>query len=115
VDVPWDMAVGGDLAFPQVPGRRTTKTRLVNAYLAELQAAAEVDAALAIAFVRVVGMVDRPEALLRPDRMLRVLRARRGGSAALPDRAVHPRAEPVTEHRNHPTGDEHGQHMLTRR
>jgi hypothetical protein len=27
VDVPWDIAVGGDLAFPQVPGRRTTKRR----------------------------------------------------------------------------------------
>ena len=103
VDVPWDMAVGGDLAFPQVRGRRTTKTRLVNAYLDRLQAAAEVDAELATAFVRVVGMVDHPEALLRPDRMLRVLRARRDGSPALPDRAaVHPSAELVMEHRNRP-------------
>lgn len=77
VDVAWDMAVGGDLAFPQVPGPRPAKVRLVNAYLARLQAAAASDASLATAFIRVVGMLDRPEALLRPDRVIRTLRAPR--------------------------------------
>ncbi len=86
LDVPWNVAVGADLALPQVPGRRTAKVRLVNAYIAQLHAAAESDAALATAFVRVVGMLDRPETLLRPDRVLRVLRARRRQSAAVPDR-----------------------------
>lgn len=81
VDVPWDVAVGGDLAFPAVPGRRTARVRLVNAYLARLHAAAEHDAALATAFLRVVGMLDRPETLLRPDRMIRVLLARQRGDA----------------------------------
>ena len=75
VDAAWDMAVGGDLAFPQVPGPRPMKVRLVNAYLARLQAAAASDASLATAFIRVVGMLDRPETLLRPDRVIRVLRA----------------------------------------
>lgn len=77
VDAAWDMAVGGDLAFPQVPGPRPVKVRLVNAYMARLQAAAASDASLATAFIRVVGMLDRPEALLRPDRVIRVLRAPR--------------------------------------
>jgi 2-polyprenyl-6-methoxyphenol hydroxylase-like FAD-dependent oxidoreductase len=77
VDVAWDMAVGGDLAFPQVPGPRPMTVRLVNAYLARLQAAAASDASLATAFIRVVGMLDRPETLLRPDRVIRVLRAPR--------------------------------------
>jgi hypothetical protein len=71
------MAVGGDLAFPQVPGPRPAKVRLVNAYLARLQAAAASDASLATAFIRVIGMLDRPETLLRPDRIIRVLRAPR--------------------------------------
>jgi hypothetical protein len=71
------MAVGGDLAFPQVPGPRPAKVRLVNAYLARLQAAAASDASLATAFIRVIGMLDRPETLLRPDRVVRVLRAPR--------------------------------------
>jgi 2-polyprenyl-6-methoxyphenol hydroxylase-like FAD-dependent oxidoreductase len=75
VDVPWDIAVGGDLIFPGVQGRRTAKVRLVSAYLARLHAAAVYDASLASAFVRVAGLVARPGSLLRPDVALRVLRA----------------------------------------
>jgi 2-polyprenyl-6-methoxyphenol hydroxylase-like FAD-dependent oxidoreductase len=78
VDVAWDIAVGGDLAFPQVPGRRPAKVRLVNAYLPRLHAAAARDQALAAALVRVIGLKDRPEGLLRPDRVLRVLRGTLG-------------------------------------
>lgn len=74
IDVPWDIAVGADLAFPQVPGRRTAKVRLVNAYLPQMHAAAAHDDALAAALVRVIGLKDRPQTLLRPDRVLRVLR-----------------------------------------
>jgi hypothetical protein len=74
IDVAWDIAVGADLAFPQVPGKRSAKVRLVNAYIPRLHAAAAHDQALAAALVRVIGLKDRPEGLLRPDRMLRVLR-----------------------------------------
>jgi 2-polyprenyl-6-methoxyphenol hydroxylase-like FAD-dependent oxidoreductase len=75
VDVPWDIAVGGDLVFPSVQGRRTVKVRLGNAYLARLHAAAAHDARLASAFMRVAGLVDPPQSLLRPGIALRVLRA----------------------------------------
>jgi 2-polyprenyl-6-methoxyphenol hydroxylase-like FAD-dependent oxidoreductase len=75
VDPPWDIAVGADLAFPDVPGTRTVKIRLVNAYISRLHAAAVHDAALSAAFARVLGLIDRPESLLRPDRALRVWRA----------------------------------------
>jgi hypothetical protein len=64
VDVPWDIAVGGDLAFPGVQGRRTQKGRLVSAYPARLHAAAANDASLASAFLRVAGLVARPQSLL---------------------------------------------------
>jgi hypothetical protein len=74
VDVPWDIAAGGDLVFPGVPGRRTPKVRLVGAYLARLHAAAAHDAELAGAFVRVVGMVAPPRSLLGPGVAVRVLR-----------------------------------------
>ena len=77
VDVPWDIAVGGDLAVPGVQGRRTLKVRLVNAYIARLHAAAAHDASLASAFVRVAGLVAPPQSLLRPSIAVRVLRARR--------------------------------------
>jgi len=36
VDVPWSMAIGGDLAFPNVAGQRTTQMRVLNGYLAML-------------------------------------------------------------------------------
>lgn len=74
IDIPWDIVVGSDLAFPEVPGKRTAKVRLANAYLPRLHAAAVHDEALAVSMIRVIGLKDRPEGLLRPDRMLRVLR-----------------------------------------
>jgi 2-polyprenyl-6-methoxyphenol hydroxylase-like FAD-dependent oxidoreductase len=77
INPPWDIAVGADLAFPDVPGTRTAKTRLVNAYLSYLLAAAAHDATLSVAFARVQGLIDRPEGLLRPDRVLRVWWANR--------------------------------------
>jgi 2-polyprenyl-6-methoxyphenol hydroxylase-like FAD-dependent oxidoreductase len=79
VDAPWEMAAGGDLAFPGVQGRRTLKTRLVGAYLARFHAAAAHDATLACAFVQVAGLVAPPRSLLRPGVALRVLRASRSG------------------------------------
>ncbi|MGH3973705.1 MAG: FAD-dependent oxidoreductase [Pseudonocardiaceae bacterium] len=77
IDPPWDIAVSADLSFPGVPGTRTGKIRMGNAYLSRLHAAAASDVALGAAFVRVIGLVDRPEGLLRPDRALRVWWANR--------------------------------------
>ena len=84
IDIPWEIAVGADLAFPGVPGKRTAKIRMVNAYVPRFHAAAATDASLAAAFIRVLGMVDRPEGLLRPDRALRVLWAHLRGAAPAP-------------------------------
>jgi len=72
IDSPWDIAVGADLAFPGVTSTRTAKVRLVNAYLPRLHAAAAHDVTLGAAFIRVVGLIEAPETLLRPDRVLRV-------------------------------------------
>lgn len=74
VDPAWDMVVGADLSFPGVPGRRSLRTRLVGRYVARVHAGAARDPALGTAFLRVAGLVDRPEALLRPGVVGRVLR-----------------------------------------
>jgi 2-polyprenyl-6-methoxyphenol hydroxylase-like FAD-dependent oxidoreductase len=74
IDVPWDITVGRDLIFPGVEGRRTLKSRLVNAYIARLHAAAAQDASLTIAFAWVAGLVASPGVLLRPGIAFRVLR-----------------------------------------
>jgi 2-polyprenyl-6-methoxyphenol hydroxylase-like FAD-dependent oxidoreductase len=75
VDGPWSIAVGTDLRFPEVPGRRSPKVRFVNAYVHRLHAAAQRDAVLGTAFLRVLNLVDPPHRLLRPGIVLRVLRA----------------------------------------
>jgi 2-polyprenyl-6-methoxyphenol hydroxylase-like FAD-dependent oxidoreductase len=82
VDVPWDMSAGGDLVFPGVQGRRTLKVRLASVYLARLHAAAAHDDDLAIAFIRVAGLVAPPQSLLRPGIVLRVLSRRNANGRA---------------------------------
>ncbi|GAA3126439.1 NAD(P)/FAD-dependent oxidoreductase [Streptosporangium carneum] len=92
VDAPWEIAAGGDLAFPAVRGRRTIKVRMGNAFLPRVHAAATGDSAVTEAFIRVAGLVDPPRALMRPGLMSRVLRARpaRERGARQEDRAPSP-------------------------
>ena len=79
IDPAWDMVVGGDLALPGVRGPRTPKVRMLGAYVSRLHAAAEVDPELAVAFARVMALVDPPTRLLQPRTVLRVLRGGRPG------------------------------------
>jgi 2-polyprenyl-6-methoxyphenol hydroxylase-like FAD-dependent oxidoreductase len=85
IDDAWTLAVGADLAQPTVVGRRSARVRLVNAYLRRLLAAAAHDETLALAFIGVQVMFDRPRRLLRPGTVARVLtgglRARRRPAA----------------------------------
>ncbi|MDA3647003.1 FAD-dependent monooxygenase [Saccharopolyspora indica] len=89
IDVPWEISVGGDLAFPGVEGPRTLKSRMGNAYMARLHAAAQRDGRFSEAFFRVAGLIDPPQALMRPRFVLDVLRAARGPLPAppLPERS----------------------------
>ena len=75
IDDAWTLATGADLAQPSVAGRRPARVRLVNAYLRRLHAAAERDPTLALAFINVVAMIDRPQRLLHPAPFARVLAA----------------------------------------
>jgi len=75
INNPWDIAVGGDLAFPNVEGKRTAKVRIINWYLPTMAAAAEHDHWLAKSIMLVFGLKDQPQGLMRPDRVVRVLRS----------------------------------------
>jgi hypothetical protein len=77
----WDMAVGGDLALPEVPGERTTMVRLTNAYMARLLQVAEKDSVVAAAFGDVGDLLAPPHEVVRPRILWRVLR---GGRADPP-------------------------------
>jgi 2-polyprenyl-6-methoxyphenol hydroxylase-like FAD-dependent oxidoreductase len=94
VDAPWDVVVGGDLAFPPVDGPRTPKVRLLGAYVARLHAAAAVDPLLAIAFARVMALIDAPASLVRPGTVVRVLR---GGRPAAHTQRPTPTTRPHEE------------------
>ncbi len=75
VDVPWEMAMGADLTFPGVRGRRTRKQRVLAAYISRLHAVASHDASLATTFLRVSHLVD-------PPRYAPAARRRRPGSGS---------------------------------
>jgi len=77
IDPAWQISAGGDLAFSGVIGRRTPLIRMVNAYLPRVHAAASRDEEMSERFIRVAALVDRPEVLVRPGTVLRVL-GRRG-------------------------------------
>ncbi|MET7420228.1 FAD-dependent monooxygenase [Dactylosporangium sp. NPDC005555] len=72
IDTPWDMAVGGDLTFPSVPGKRTAKVKFFNWYIAKLLHAAETSPEVAVAFHRTVNLTAPPETLFAPAILRRV-------------------------------------------
>lgn len=98
---PWEVSAGADLGYAGVEGRRTPKVRMANAYIARLHKAAVHDAELTNAFMRVAGLVEPPQSLLRPRTALRVLRKSVHRSASPP-----PLAEsdgmPANETERHP-------------
>jgi 2-polyprenyl-6-methoxyphenol hydroxylase-like FAD-dependent oxidoreductase len=72
VSVAWQLAVGGDLALPEVEGPRPLAVRLTNRYVDRVQAAAETDTLIADRFVKVAGFSYSPASLLNPFVVLRV-------------------------------------------
>jgi 2-polyprenyl-6-methoxyphenol hydroxylase-like FAD-dependent oxidoreductase len=73
IDIPWDIAVGGDLAFPAVEGRRTLKIRILNAYMRKVLRATEVDPAVTLAFLQTINLTHPPHRLFAPGLLRRVL------------------------------------------
>ncbi|MBE2243711.1 MAG: FAD-dependent monooxygenase [Burkholderiaceae bacterium] len=73
IDVPWQLAVGSDLAIPGVRGPRPLPLRLVNAYIARLFRAAPHDAEVTRAFTLVTHLLAPPHSLFSPGIVARVL------------------------------------------
>jgi pimeloyl-ACP methyl ester carboxylesterase len=88
VDHAWQMAIGGDLALPQVEGARSWSWRLTNAYTERVIEAAAVDGEVTAAFARVAGMIKAPSSLFRPDTVRRVLGKRESASPPWPGRPL---------------------------
>lgn len=84
IDTPWTIAVGADLGFPEVEGKRTLLGGLLGRYLRQLRRGAVHDPELGAAFARVAQLVDEPAALLTPALALRTLRASLGAPSLAP-------------------------------
>jgi hypothetical protein len=65
-DIAWQLAVGGDLALPEVEGARPLPLRVINAYLGRLLTATERDPVLTEHFLRVTNFLDPPATLFHP-------------------------------------------------
>jgi hypothetical protein len=73
VDMAWQLAVGADLALPQVQGPRPLPVRVINAYVNRVLTAAERDPTVAELFLRVNALQEPPRRLFRPSTALRVV------------------------------------------
>jgi hypothetical protein len=90
----WLVATGSDLRYPCTTGAQATfATRLLQRHLDLVFAAATADPSVNAAFLRVLNMIDAPQALFRPGTMARALL----GSAA---------RQPISRNRHtqHPPG-----------
>jgi 2-polyprenyl-6-methoxyphenol hydroxylase-like FAD-dependent oxidoreductase len=72
VDQAWDMAVGGDLALPEIPGDRPLSLRIANAYVERLLRVAEHDPIVAQAFGDVSDLLAPSREVLKPRVLWRV-------------------------------------------
>lgn len=72
INVAWDIAAGGDLAHPDVEGKRTLKIKFGNWYNEKVIGAAMVDATITDLFFRVACFVEPPTAMFRPSTLRKV-------------------------------------------
>jgi 2-polyprenyl-6-methoxyphenol hydroxylase-like FAD-dependent oxidoreductase len=73
IDPVWQLNAVADLALPEIPGHRTPATRMLNRYVARLHRVGAHDPVVATAFMRTIGLLDPPSAILRPGVLARVV------------------------------------------
>ncbi len=66
VDIPWAIATGEDLRFPQVEGPRPPGSALVNRYLERVHAVASQDPVVCRKFFEVLNLLAAPSSLMSP-------------------------------------------------
>jgi 2-polyprenyl-6-methoxyphenol hydroxylase-like FAD-dependent oxidoreductase len=75
VDTPWRVAAGADFRFPEVEGRKSPETDLINRYLGWMDRATHTDVEVYRAFAHVMQMLRPAHTLFAPSIVYRVLRA----------------------------------------
>jgi 2-polyprenyl-6-methoxyphenol hydroxylase-like FAD-dependent oxidoreductase len=69
----WQLSAAGDLALPEIEGRRPIATRVINRYVARLHRVGAHDVTVADSFWRVAAYLDPTAAILRPSIVMRVV------------------------------------------
>lgn len=77
IDIPWTIATGEDLRFPEVDGARPAGFAVMNRYLERLHAVASEDPVVCQKFFDVLNLLAPPPSLMTPGMMWRVLSRRR--------------------------------------
>ncbi|MCZ0983643.1 FAD-dependent oxidoreductase [Streptomyces diastatochromogenes] len=83
IELPWQLSASADLGYPEVEGERTPEWEAAGAYMAALHAAATVDGEVTATFMRVMGLVATPDALMSPDMLRRVEEGAQKAAAVL--------------------------------
>ena len=73
IDVPWEIAIGNDLQHPQFKGSRGMAAKFISWYVSKLHIAARRDSTLVKAFLEIANLKARPERMLSPAIVLRVI------------------------------------------
>jgi 2-polyprenyl-6-methoxyphenol hydroxylase-like FAD-dependent oxidoreductase len=73
IDVPWDIAVGADLRYPEVEGPRNAKVGFLNGYVARVHQASLTYPPAGRAFLAVANLMAPPTRLFSPGILSRVL------------------------------------------
>ncbi|WP_405956761.1 FAD-dependent oxidoreductase [Streptomyces phaeochromogenes] len=81
VDVPWRIAAGADFADPRTSGSKPPGTGLVNRYLDKVFLACHTSVPVARQTLRVQNLLARPQSLMTPAMVIRVLLAARRSPA----------------------------------
>ena len=77
IDIPWMIATGEDLRYPDVVGKRAPGSRLINRYLESVHHVAGIDETVCRKFFDVLSLLASPMSLLKPAFMWHVWKRRR--------------------------------------
>ena len=82
IDIPWQIAAGSDLAYPEAEGPRPLATPLLNRYMKRALLAAQVSPDVNTALLLVQNLMAAPSTLMRPAMVRKVLRGSAGSRSA---------------------------------
>lgn len=93
VDIPWLIATGEDLRYPQVEGPRPRGSRVLNRYFERVHAIASEDAVVCRRFFDVLNLLAPPPTMLSPAIAWRVLTRARPAGPGSPWGAARPEGD----------------------